>query len=109
MMKNGNVQGGMAALARVTPTTYGTPGQADIQGLGLVTSTWFLGKGITFGAGVQPPQLGRFLAIEAKMPGRVWEDEQQNWAAMVKRFGGIYILARSCDDVERGLREEGIL
>lgn len=38
---------------------------------------------------------GRFLAIECKTGSAVQSKEQKNFEAMISRFGGIYILARS--------------
>lgn len=48
---------------------------------------------------------GRFLAIECKSPSGRQTDQQKAFQAMVERFGGVYILARSTDDVEAALRE----
>jgi len=48
---------------------------------------------------------GRFLAIECKtLKGRQTE-AQKAFQAMVERMGGLYVLARSVEDVEQALRE----
>jgi hypothetical protein len=62
---------------------FGQAGQADIMGL------------------IAPS--GRFLAVECKTATGRQSDAQRNWQAMVERFGGLYILARSIDDVRRAL------
>ena len=61
---------------------YGLPGSADI--LGIL-------KG------------GRFLAIEVKAEKGSQSEQQVAFQWMVERFGGLYILARSVDDVELAL------
>lgn len=69
---------------------FGVIGQADISGLVLIN-----------GMGVR-------LEIECKRPdgGRV-SDEQQKYGEMIKRFGGIYVVARSADDVWKALAAAG--
>jgi len=64
----------------------GVPGQADLTG-------------------ILPD--GRRLEIEAKSDrGRQTED-QRNFQRMIERFGGVYVLARSVEDVERALQQAG--
>lgn len=60
----------------------GIKGQADISGL-LAPS-------------------GRRLEIECKA-GTKQSEAQRNWQAMIEKFGGLYILARSVDDVSIAL------
>lgn len=60
---------------------FGLPGSADV----LV---------------ILPPD-GRFLAIECKSPSGVQSEKQRRYQAAVERSGGLYILARSVDDVRR--------
>lgn len=43
---------------------------------------------------------GRFLAIEIKAPNGRQRDEQRAFQAAVERLGGLYVLARSVDDVK---------
>jgi len=64
--------------------SFGINGQADISG-------------IVMG--------GRRLEIETKHTTKPSED-QLNFAAMIRRFGGLYILARSVEDVAKGLPDE---
>ena len=59
----------------------GTKGMADIAGL----------------------YKGRMIQIECKVGRDFQKPEQLAWQKMIERFGGIYILARSIEDVERGL------
>ena len=57
---------------------FGLPGQADISGL--------LPGGIR-------------LEIEVKSPTGRQSEDQRNFQAMIERFGGVYVLARSVEDV----------
>lgn len=61
---------------------FGVPGQADISGIL---------------AG------GRRLEIEVKRPDGRQSEQQRRFQAMVERFGGVYILARSVGDVRSAL------
>lgn len=63
--------------------TYGLKGSADILGL------------------IAPE--GRFLAIEVKSEKGRQSESQAAFGKMVEKMGGIYILARSVEDVYRGL------
>lgn len=46
---------------------------------------------------------GRAFAIEVKAPKGRQHNEQRNWQAAWEKRGGIYILARTLEDVYRGL------
>lgn len=46
---------------------------------------------------------GRFLAIETKSAGDRMRESQVAFRAMVERLGGLYIVARSVEDVDRVL------
>lgn len=76
-----------AAFARLRsrggfrPVQYGTPGTSDVVGI----------------------VHGRFIGIEAKSATGQQSEEQQRWAAMVVKHGGLYILARSVDDAVEGV------
>jgi hypothetical protein len=61
---------------------FGVPGQADISGI-------LVG--------------GRRLEIEVKGPTGRMSDQQRKFRAMIECFGGLYILARSVDDVTQAL------
>lgn len=61
---------------------YGVPGQADLSGI--------------LPGGVR-------LEIEVKAPGGQQSDEQRNFERMVRRFGGVYVLAYSVADVAAAL------
>ena len=63
--------------------TYGLKGSADILGL------------------LSPE--GRFLAIEVKNERGKQNESQIAFEKMIKSMGGIYILARSVEDVYKGL------
>ena len=60
----------------------GVKGQADISGI-------LMG--------------GRRIEIEVKSKTGQQRPEQKKWQAMIERFGGVYVLARSTDDVERAI------
>lgn len=51
---------------------------------------------------------GRMVAIEVKVGRDQQRTEQQNFAAAIRRAGGVYILARSVDDVVNTLKLEGL-
>ena len=62
------------------------------------------GRRVTFGVvgqadltGILPD--GRRLEIEVKSPTGVQSDDQKNYQKMIERYNGVYILARSVDDV----------
>jgi hypothetical protein len=65
-----------------------------------------LGRPVKFGLvgsadilGIIAPQ-GRFLAIECKTRTGKQSDQQRNFQKMIEAMGGIYILARSLEDVK---------
>ncbi len=51
---------------------------------------------------------GRLLAIETKGAGDKMRESQENFRAMVERLGGLYIVARSVEDVDRALEAAGV-
>lgn len=71
--------------------TFGVPGQADLSGIILDPTT---GKGTR-------------LEIEVKSAVGRQRPEQVNYQKMIEQFGGIYILARSVEDVFKALAEKG--
>ncbi len=70
---------------------FGVRGQADLSGI--------------IGAG---PSRGRRLEIELKSPAGRSRREQIAFGAMINRFGGIYIVARSIEDVRVALVQAGL-
>ena len=48
---------------------------------------------------------GRFIGIEVKAPKGRQSEAQQHIEREIRRRDGIYILARSIDDVQRGIEE----
>jgi hypothetical protein len=67
---------------------FGIPGQPDIQGL------------------ISPS--GRYIGIEVKTKTGKQSDAQKTFQRVVESLGGIFILARSVEDVDRALAELGI-
>jgi len=55
---------------------------------------------------------GIFLAIEVKVGRDKQSEAQRNFEAMVRRFNGVYILARSvedaCEGIDRALKDKRI-
>jgi hypothetical protein len=51
---------------------------------------------------------GRFIGIEAKVGSDRQRQNQKDFAAALRAAGGVYILARSVDDVRNTLRLEGL-
>lgn len=82
---------GVARYGRRT-VRFGVPGQADLTGILPVTLTCPT-------CGVVAGTLGVRLEIECKKPGGEQTIEQQQYERIIKRFGGIYVLACSVDDV----------
>lgn len=74
-----NNRGVARELVSGRPVEFGFPGQADLSGL--------LPGGIR-------------LEVELKSSTGRPSDDQLHFAAMVRAFGGIYVLARSADEVE---------
>lgn len=70
------------------PVCFGTPGQGDISGLVLPS--------------------GRRLEIETKFARGRQSDDQKSFQKMIENFGGVYVLARSLDDVDRALAALGV-
>jgi hypothetical protein len=70
------------------PVKFGTPGQGDISGL------------------VGPS--GRRLEVECKTERGRQSDDQKSFQRMIENFGGLYVLARSLEDVDRALAEMGV-
>lgn len=69
--------------------TFGVPGQGDISGI------------------VAPS--GRRLEIECKSARGRQREDQEAFQRVIERFGGIYILARSVEDVDRALAGLGVM
>jgi hypothetical protein len=65
---------------------FGIPGQADLTG-------------------ILPD--GRRLEIEVKSPTGRQTSDQQAFQRIIERFNGVYIVARSVSDVEKGLAVAG--
>ena len=82
-LRLGDVVGAVDILANGQVIRYGVPGQADLTGLI---------------AG------GRRLEIEVKSETGRQSDEQRHYQHWIESRGGLYILARSVDDVRMGLQ-----
>lgn len=52
---------------------------------------------------------GRMVAIEVKTTVGRQSEAQKQWQRNCERAGGLYILARSVNDVEVALRKEGLI
>lgn len=88
LLHGGDLAGAIRALREGNVIRYGVPGQADLTG-------------------ILPS--GKRLEIEVKSPGGRQSPEQQNFQAMVEKFGGVYVLARCVEDVRRALVDGGHL
>lgn len=64
------------------------------------------GGGVIKGAPPGHPDLtgilagGRWFGLEVKRPGQKQSEQQARFEAMVKRFGGLYAVARSVDEAQ---------
>lgn len=76
-----------AAMGRRGLVRFGVAGQGDISGL---------------------LESGRRLEIEVKTPKGRQSEQQRLFGAMISKFGGLYILARSVDDVRNAFVREGV-
>lgn len=65
-------------------------------------------KGISDIIGLVGPN-GRFLAVEAKLPGNKPTDDQSAFLARVEEAGGIACLAYDVSDLQKGLLREGVI
>jgi len=75
---------GVARIGRRV-VRFGVPGQADITGI--------------------LPN-GRRLEIEVKAPTGRQSEDQANFQRMIERFGGLYVLARSVEDVQKAIAND---
>ena len=76
---------GVARIGRRV-VRFGVPGQADLTG-------------------ILPD--GRRLEVETKSATGKQSKDQRNFQRMIERFGGVYVLARSVEDVKRELLRAG--
>lgn len=76
-----------AAMIKGRLVSFGLKGQADISGII---------------AG------GRRLEIECKTRTGKQREAQIIFQGMIERYGGLYVLARSVEDVDRALAAEGL-
>lgn len=68
------------------PVRFGEKGQGDISGI--------------FKGGVR-------VEIECKSSTGRQSEDQRNFQAMIERYGGVYVVARSIEDVDRALAARG--
>lgn len=68
--------------------TFGVPGTPDI-------------------CGIIAPQ-GRWFGIECKSARGRQREDQETFQRVIERFGGLYVLARSVEDVDRALAALGV-
>lgn len=77
------VSPGDVVIRRAHPIQFGIPGASDLLAI------------------MSP--LGRLLSIEVKSPTGRQSDQQKLYQAMIERFGGVYLLARSVDEARQGI------
>ncbi len=75
-------------MGRDAPVRFGVVGQADLNGI---------------------VRGGRRIEVEVKSPAGRRTPEQVAWGRMVEAFGGIYVVARSTDDVYEALAAAGVV
>jgi len=83
---------------------FGIVGQADLTGIVPVTQVLVCPH---CGGELSTPPLGVRLEVEVKTPSGVLSGDQKNFQAMIERFHGIYIIARSPEDVKQALERLG--
>lgn len=77
---------------------FGVPGQADLTGI--LPVEVYCPRCIELIA-----RLGVRLEIEVKSETGRQSEDQQNYQAIIERFGGLYVLARSVEDVNNAIEE----
>lgn len=77
LVRQGAFSEAVRMIATSRPVKFGVVGAADLSGI----------------------VAGRRLEIEVKGPDGKQSKEQANYQAMIERFGGVYVLARSVEDV----------
>ncbi len=78
LMAKGQFKAAVNYASIMPRNSYGTPGMADLSGI----------------------IKGRRLEVEVKGPKGKQQEDQIRWQEMIERFGGIYILAYSVEDVD---------
>jgi hypothetical protein len=81
-------------------TLRGRKGVSDILG-------WIVCR-LACSCGSEPVPVARFLAVEAKVPGKRPTPEQEQFLEEVRAGGGIGLLVRSVAEMEEGLRAAGV-
>lgn len=74
------------------------------NGFGGYRSNPYALPGVADILGIMPDQTGRFLAIEVKGPKGRQSSAQILFERRVKSLGGVYILAKSVEDVNKVLK-----
>lgn len=74
---------------------FGVPGQADLSGILL--------QPVTCEHCGHVQHVGRRLEVECKSATGRQSEQQRAFQAMVERFGGLYVLARSVEDARRAV------
>lgn len=77
---------------------FGIPGQADLTGILPVSVTCVTCQRLIATLGVR-------LEIECKSEKGTKEKDQKKYQAIIERFGGLYVLARSVADVDNAIEE----
>lgn len=77
----------------IRPITYGQPGSGDIIGA----------REITISPDMVGNTIGQAVAIEVKTPTGRQPQQQKIFQKVWQALGGLFILARSSDDVRQGL------
>ncbi len=86
LLESGNIPQTLAFLRHQRLVTFGLPGEADIDGIIGVA-----GHGLRLG-------------IEVKRgPDRIRED-QERYGAMLRKYGGIWLVAHSVEEAVEGVR-----
>jgi len=83
---------------------FGVAGQADLTGIVPVTQALLCPH---CQGELSTPPLGVRLEVEVKTPSGVLSGDQKNFQAMIERLHGIYIIARSPEDVKQALERLG--
>lgn len=86
---------GMLKDERGKPIRFGTPGEADLQGI--------LAMLVHLTPDGPPILIGRFFALEIKVPGKHMRPDQKLWAERKRRRGGFVAEVHSEDEAVAAL------
>ena len=87
------VNAGDVVIRNARPVKFGLPGSGDIIGL----------RSITIDESMVGKTIGQFISVEVKTKTGRLADQQAKFGGMVRRHGGIYVVATSPEEATAAL------